>query len=93
MAGCYDRCSEKQISLLIPMTESKSNETIQLICRDADAFVIEVQTNIKLKSVNVNDTGELYVVKFHESENRFAPERIYVVTEKQTFFCTTRILM
>lgn len=86
MEECHQRCSETEIALLKPMVEIESNETIRLICRDADTIVIEVQTNIKLKSTDTHFTGELYIVKYQESGNRSAPKMFYVVREKRECF-------
>lgn len=68
------------------MVEIESNEIIRLICRDANAIVIEVQTNIKLKSNDTHFTGELYIVKYQENRNRFTSKMFYVVSEKRMIF-------
>lgn len=59
------------------MTETKSNETIRLICCDADAIVIEVQSNVKRESSEF--IGEVYAVRILENRNRIA-SMVYVVS-------------
>lgn len=82
METCYQQCTEKPIALLKPMAETESNETIRLVCRDADAIAIEVRSNMIRDSNEANFINELYVVRILETNNRFASKVVYIVSRK-----------
>lgn len=72
-----------EFSSSTPLNESKTNETFRLICRDADAMIIEVQTNNEWKSDEANSIRELFVVKTQENGNQPTPIMNYLVSEKR----------
>lgn len=82
MEECYEQCEQKQntIGLLKPVTETKSNDTFRLICRDAEAIVIEVQSKVKRITYDSTFNGEVYVVRVVEKKNPTALEAVYVVS-------------
>lgn len=73
-------CLSKEFALLKPVIESKSNETVQLICHDADTVVISVQSGSELKANDAGFTAELYVVKVEESGDQLPSKMIHVVS-------------
>lgn len=56
------------------MTKVKTNETFRLICQDADAIVIEVESNAER-------IDELYVVRLIENGNQITSNVTYIVSE------------
>lgn len=62
------------MALLEPLIETSSDETFRLICRDAEAVDIEVQSNVTPES------GELYAVRVLENDNQFASSVVYIVS-------------
>lgn len=79
----HHHCFEKEIAVLEPVLEIKSSDTVQLICRDADAVVISVQSNPKSKANDVNSTGELYLVKIVASGDGLPTKMIYMVSDER----------
>lgn len=74
-------CHGKKFAPLKPVIESKSSETVQLLCRDVDTVVISVQTNSKSRANDAGSTGEFYVVKIDESDGQFPSRMVYMVSE------------
>lgn len=66
--------------MIKPMNQTESNETFRLICLDADAIVIEVESNVKREPNEANFNGELYVVQMLGNGDRFASKVVYVVS-------------
>lgn len=82
LEAVYHFCHEKEFAALTPVIESKSSEIVQLICRDADAVVISVQSNAKSNPKDADFTRELYVVKVEESGDQLPSKVIYMVSEE-----------
>lgn len=73
--------------MLEPLTETNSDESFRLICRDAESVDIEVQSNVTPEPNETHFFGELYAVRVLANDNEFPSSVVYIVSShKQLYY-------